>query len=66
MGLMHIPIPKKGEKQATYLVVANYLSPSEIKDVQYEDGHIEKKNVREGKTKEIDRFVFFFFYYIPQ
>ncbi|MBQ2983781.1 MAG: hypothetical protein IJD57_03185 [Candidatus Gastranaerophilales bacterium] len=42
---------KKGEKQPTYLIVANYLAPHEIKDVQYEDGRIEKKNVRGTITK---------------
>ena len=43
---------KKGEKQPTYLIVANYFSPYEIKDVQFEDGHIEKKNVRGTITKD--------------
>ncbi|MBQ7287491.1 MAG: hypothetical protein IJW73_07015 [Candidatus Gastranaerophilales bacterium] len=43
---------KKGEKQATYLVVANYFSPYEIKNVQDEKGHVEKKNVRGTITKD--------------
>ncbi len=43
---------KKGEKQVTYLVVANYFAPYEIKDVQFEDGHIEKKNVRGTITRD--------------
>ena len=42
---------KKDEKQATYLIVANYFSPSEIKDVQDNLGHIEKKNVRGTITR---------------
>lgn len=42
---------KKGEKQPTYLIVANYFSPSEIKEVQDEKGHIEKKNVRGTITR---------------
>ena len=44
--------PKKGEKQPTYLIVANYFSPSEIKEVQDEKGHCEKKNVRGTITKD--------------
>lgn len=43
---------KKGEKQPTYLIVANYFAPYEIKDVQFEDGHIEKKNVRGTITRD--------------
>jgi len=43
--------PKKGEKHATYLVVANYFSPTEIKEVQDEKGHCEKKNIRGTITK---------------
>ena len=43
---------KKNEKQPTYLVVANYFAPYEIKDVQFEDGHIEKKNVRGTITRD--------------
>ncbi len=41
----------KKKQQSTYLVVANYFSPSEIKDVQDETGRIEKKNVRGTITK---------------
>lgn len=41
----------KKEKQYTYFIVANYFSPTEIKDIQSEDGHIEKKNVRGLITK---------------
>ena len=41
----------KKEKQATYLIVANYFSPTELKDVQDDKGHIEKKNVRGTITK---------------
>lgn len=44
--------PKKGEKNPTYLVVANYFSPTEIKDVQDEKGHCEKKNIRGTITKD--------------
>ncbi len=44
--------PKKGEKQPTYLIVANYFAPYEIKDIQFEDGHIEKKNVRGTITRD--------------
>ncbi len=36
----------------SYLVVANYLSPTEIKDVQDEFGHIEKKNIKGTTTKD--------------
>ena len=43
---------KKGEKHATYLIVANYLSPSEVKEVQDEKGHVEKKNVRGTITRD--------------
>ena len=43
---------KKGGKHATYLVVANYSSPSEIKEVQDEKGHVEKKNVRGTITRD--------------
>ena len=43
---------KKNEKQPTYLIVANYFAPYEIKDVQFEDGHIEKKNVRGTITRD--------------
>lgn len=42
---------KKEEKQPTYLIVANYLSPNEIKDVVDEKGHCEKKNVRGTITR---------------
>ncbi len=42
----------KKTKQATYLIVANYFSPSEIKDVQDDLGHIEKKNVRGTITRD--------------
>jgi hypothetical protein len=42
---------KKGEKQETYLIVANYFSPYELKEVQDEKGHCEKKNVRGTITK---------------
>lgn len=41
----------KKENQYTYLVIANYFSPTEIKDIQSEDGHIEKRNVRGLITK---------------
>ena len=41
----------KNEKNYSYLVVANYFSPTEIKDIQNEEGHIEKKNVRGTVTK---------------
>ena len=43
---------KKQKQQATYLIVANYFSPTEIKDVQDETGHIEKKNVKGTVTKD--------------
>ncbi len=43
---------KKGEKQETYLIVANYFSPYEIKEVQDEKGHSEKKNVRGTITRD--------------
>ncbi len=43
---------KKRKEQATYLIVANYFSPTEIKDVQDETGHIEKKNVKGTVTKD--------------
>lgn len=36
----------------SYLVVANYLSPCEFKDIQNEFGHIEKKNVKGTITKD--------------
>ena len=39
------------EKSYSYLVVANYFSPTEIKEIQDENGHIEKKNVRGAVTK---------------
>ena len=42
---------KKDEKNPTYLVVANYFSPSEIKEVQDEKGHYERKNVRGTITR---------------
>ena len=35
----------------TYLIVANYFSPTELKDIQDEKGHIEKKNVRGEITR---------------
>ena len=41
----------KKQKQPTYLIVANYFSPSELKDVQDEKGRIERKNVRGTITK---------------
>ena len=41
----------KKEFNSTYLVVANYFSPTELKDVQDEMGHIEKKNVRGEITR---------------
>ena len=41
----------KNSKQPTYLVVANYFSPNELKDVQTEDGRIERKAVRGAITK---------------
>ena len=43
---------KKGEKQETYLIVANYFSPYELKEVQDEKGHTEKKNVRGTITRD--------------
>lgn len=43
---------KKNKNQYSYLIVANYLSPNEIKDVQDELGHIEKKNVKGTLTKD--------------
>ncbi len=43
---------KNKKQQTTYLVVANYFSPTEIKEVQDEKGHIEKKNVRGTITKD--------------
>ena len=43
--------PKKGEQQYSYLVVANYFAPTEIKEIQDENGHIEKKNVRGTVTR---------------
>ena len=42
----------KKEKQTTYLIVANYFSPTEIKNVQDDLGHIEKRNVRGAITKD--------------
>ncbi len=42
---------KKNTQQITYLIVANYFSPSELKDVQFPDGHCEKKNVKGATTK---------------
>ncbi len=42
----------KKQKQPTYLIVANYFSPSEIKDIQDEKGHIEKRNIRGTTTKD--------------
>lgn len=42
----------KKEKQTTYLIVANYFSPTEIKNVQDDLGHIEKRNVRGTITKD--------------
>ena len=41
----------KQEFNYTYLIVANYNSPTELKDVQDELGHIEKKNVRGEITR---------------
>lgn len=41
----------KNKKQSTYLIVANYLAPQEIKEVQDECGRIEKKNVRGTITR---------------
>lgn len=43
---------KNRKQQTTYLVVANYFSPTEIKEVQDETGHIEKKNVRGTITRD--------------
>ncbi len=43
---------QKAKNQPTYLIVANYFSPNEIKDVQDETGHIEKKNVRGTITRD--------------
>ena len=43
---------KNKKANESYLIVANYFSPSEIKDVQDETGHIEKKNVRGKITKD--------------
>ncbi len=42
----------KNQKQETYLITANYFAPSELKDVQDELGHIEKKIVRGKITKD--------------
>ena len=42
---------KKEMGQSSYLVVANYSSPTELKDVQDEKGHIEKKNIRGEITR---------------
>ena len=42
----------KKEKPYSYLVVANYFSPTEIKDIQDEFGNIEKKNVRGKVTRD--------------
>ncbi|MBQ8848412.1 MAG: hypothetical protein IJ003_05655 [Candidatus Gastranaerophilales bacterium] len=42
----------KKTKQPTYLIVANYFSPSELKDVQDEKGKVEKKNVRGTITRD--------------
>jgi len=39
-------IEKNNDKQYTYLIAANYFPPSEIKDIQDEKGHVEKKNIR--------------------
>lgn len=41
----------KNNDSSTYLIVANYFSPQEIKEVQDEQGKIEKKNVRGTTTK---------------
>ena len=41
-----VPDNKMAKNSATYLIVANYFSPTEIKDVQDEKGHIEKRSVR--------------------
>ena len=41
----------KSKIQSSYLVVANYFSPTEIKEVQDEKGHIEKKSVRGEITR---------------
>jgi len=43
---------KAAKEQSSYLIVANYFSPSEIKDIQDETGHIEKRNVRGTITKD--------------
>ena len=45
------PKNKKGEKKPTYLIVANYFSPTELKEVQDEKGHCERKNVRGTITR---------------
>ena len=44
--------PDKSKKQSTYLIVANYFSPHELKEVQDEKGHTEKKNVRGTITRD--------------
>ncbi len=43
---------KKQDAASSYFIVANYFSPSEIKDIQNEFGHIEKKNVKGAVTKD--------------
>ena len=40
------------DNDATYLVVANYFSPWELKEVQDEQGRIERKNVRGTITRD--------------
>ena len=41
----------KSKNQYSYLVVANYFAPTEVKDVQDEKGHIEKRSVRGEITR---------------
>jgi len=41
----------KQEHPSTYLIVANYFATTELKDVQDELGHIEKRNVRGEITR---------------
>ncbi len=45
-------IRTKKDIQSTYLVVANYFSPNEIKDIQDEQGHLEKRNIRGQVIKD--------------
>ena len=42
----------KNKKSYSYLIVANYFSPTEIKEIQDETGHIEKKNTRGTITRD--------------